>query len=463
MVPVYKGTGDREDPTAYVIERRRVPMVAPALDCDGALMSHVVLRGLRADLTTVATLARAAASPAWLGTQGRKAELLKQCGAPHVAPPVAVSAAFAAAGHSSEPSSAAPSAARGSGADERCMRCKTSRHSAAQCLQQFRCATCQRTGHKTGDCVLKLDARLAKYFPLSSTNREGVAPVVAMAATGGDGAGGGDEFGRFPTGSVVPDPRPTFDFEGCFVVLDVGASAPSCSRGWLEQHAGSLCWTEVPTPHRVIRTAAGACDVVAMARIPAAVGGMSVTFVVDILETPVVTPLLLGNRRLIELGACFNYSSGVLCLPGGAEMRFTRSANDLFFAPLVAAGVAPSFGPHSRSGERGALPLGATAMTPAERGVVLVRSTPHVRRHDRARRRRPARRPTAGAQLERVRRPAMLPSAVLEESARRWPPRPSREQRRRSTSRSCSTCSICCTWNWATRGWRRRSRPPVAA
>uniref|UniRef100_A0A0G4HVB3 Integrase catalytic domain-containing protein n=1 Tax=Chromera velia CCMP2878 TaxID=1169474 RepID=A0A0G4HVB3_9ALVE len=58
------------------------------------------------------------------------------------------------------------------------------------------------------------------------------------------------------------------------------------------------------------------------------------------METTDRTLPLIGNEKLIQLGAKFDYSTGFLTLPS-TSLRFLRAANDLFFLPLEGGSALP--------------------------------------------------------------------------------------------------------------------------
>ena len=93
--------------------------------------------------------------------------------------------------------------------------------------------------------------------------------------------------------------------------------------------------TEIPieNPHTV-QTASGVCRVDSTASIDAILDGHRVSLGVDVLETDEVTPILVGNERLQQLGASFDYGSGVLSIPGECQFSFQRAGNNLYYLAL---------------------------------------------------------------------------------------------------------------------------------
>ncbi len=202
-------------------------------------------------------------------------------------------------------------------------------HHPSRCLKTTCfCTRCSTWGHRTGDCRLSLKEKLEKYFgppapPSSSRTAAQVAATLQCAAS--------------------PASSP-FSFSACAALLDTGTSATVGTRGWFRQHAAEsgLVWEEVPLPTpQYIRTAGGS-HVLArfQARLPCFLGDHPTVLMIAIMETEEVTLPLIGNARLRDLHASFDYATGRLHFPSSSlpslpsYLPFIRAENDLYWIPL---------------------------------------------------------------------------------------------------------------------------------
>uniref|UniRef100_A0A0G4HGY1 FHA domain-containing protein n=1 Tax=Chromera velia CCMP2878 TaxID=1169474 RepID=A0A0G4HGY1_9ALVE len=357
-VCVYKGTGDPDDDANWKVVRQQVPLLDPLGRRDGQLASLLLLNGI-SDPEVRAQVRNAL--PAHMPFYGDDKALEKfrtfakpSCFLP-VTPvrspyPQSQPGVSVAGKPPSRPAN--PQSGRAVPPQPNCTH---PGHKAEHCLKQHFCPSCFRWGHKPGDCELAKDIdallRAYGYPPRNSQGRSGGRSSRQKGATltgatdfdtedsdnASDSNPAAAAAGRMKSASSSDSPRPSFSFDGLGCMLDVGASSTTCTRGWLvkKKKEVGLKWTEEPLPNPV--SVRSACTKKVWMRkrasIPCFLDGKPAVLKPSIMETEAVTLPLVGNERLIEMGATFDYQTGHLHLPS-TVLKFLCADNDLFLLPL---------------------------------------------------------------------------------------------------------------------------------